>query len=352
MNKISSQFPLTLRHMRIHRSLLHSAAQALLLFGLSGTAQAESTLVEQLRMAKEQGVWVVQQDQTLSGIASALAPDNPERRQRLIRAIFEANKAAAFHKSNPHFLVVGKRLQIPALPLIRIGQVDLAVGEVTAKDLNDRRRTLKGADPVYEGDVLVTVDAATLRVRFDDGALMEVRPRTEVRLVDYQYSDAPGAKRRLLVELIKGGLRSISGLIGKQPGDENRVITPYASMGVRGTDFGALVCSEADCLLNDFVSKPQYGKGSYAGVRTGKVRLANQAGAVNIGQNQFFHVESATKKPDPIPAPRGFFGAPYRSGPQSACWSGGKLRPCVDAETQAAPATAEPQPAKQDLLGP
>ncbi|HWY23269.1 MAG TPA: hypothetical protein VNX47_00020, partial [Nevskia sp.] len=66
-------------------------------------------------------------------------------------------------------------------------------------------------------------------------------PASPVPLVTAQQETQNGASRAFF-SLLKGGFRSISGLIGKLNHDEYRVSTPVATIGIRGTDYLVVIC--------------------------------------------------------------------------------------------------------------
>lgn len=55
-----------------------------------------------------------------------------------------------------------------------------------------------------------------------------------------------GETSRAFFRLLKGGFRSVSGLIGKANHEDYRVSTPVATIGIRGTRYGARLC-QGDC---------------------------------------------------------------------------------------------------------
>lgn len=59
-------------------------------------------------------------------------------------------------------------------------------------------------------------------------------------------SESEGETSRAFFRLVKGGFRSVSGLIGKVNQDDYRVSTPVATIGIRGTRYGARLC-QGDC---------------------------------------------------------------------------------------------------------
>jgi hypothetical protein len=59
---------------------------------------------------------------------------------------------------------------------------------------------------------------------------------------------AGGGSGKSFFSLIKGAMRSVTGLIAKADPQTYRVATPVATMGVRGTDFKLVYCNN-DCAL-------------------------------------------------------------------------------------------------------
>jgi hypothetical protein len=122
-----------------------------------------------------------------------------------------------------------------------VGRVAMIKGEVKAKDTQLKERLLDKGGPVYLGDTLATTDKAFVVVVFRDDTRLTLRPSSEVILKDYflgQQGDA--GKGRYVTELLKGGLRSLTGNIGKQNPDGFKVTTSSATMGIRGTGFDVL----------------------------------------------------------------------------------------------------------------
>ncbi|MDP3858880.1 MAG: hypothetical protein Q8Q73_14075 [Stagnimonas sp.] len=68
-------------------------------------------------------------------------------------------------------------------------------------------------------------------------------------------ADSGGETSRAFFRLVKGGFRSVSGLIGKVNQDDYRVSTPVATIGIRGTRYSARLC-QGDCAdWGEIVSK-------------------------------------------------------------------------------------------------
>ncbi len=97
------------------------------------------------------------------------------------------------------------------------------------------------------GDVISTTRNSTVRLRFTDGGETALRPDSRVTVQGYAYNpDAPQADN-LVLSLLKGGLRAITGAIGKRGNvDAYRLQINTVTVGIRGTDYTARMCDN-DC---------------------------------------------------------------------------------------------------------
>jgi hypothetical protein len=70
---------------------------------------------------------------------------------------------------------------------------------------------------------------------------MTVRPNSELIMQTYKYSNG-ASDNSMVMQLLRGGFRAITGLISKGSADAARVQTATATIGIRGTDFDARIC--------------------------------------------------------------------------------------------------------------
>jgi hypothetical protein len=117
-------------------------------------------------------------------------------------------------------------------------RVEFSIGRVSAVDANgDRRRLRKGAS-INVGDSIVT-ERGRVHLRFSDGGYVSLKPNTEFRVDAYQFEEKKASGSRSFFNLLRGGLRAITGLIGKRDRKGYRMRTPAATIGIRGTIFEA-----------------------------------------------------------------------------------------------------------------
>jgi hypothetical protein len=74
---------------------------------------------------------------------------------------------------------------------------------------------------------------------------MTVRPNTELVLQQYQFQEN-SESNSMVMQLLRGGLRAVTGLISKGSPSAARIQTNTATIGIRGTDFDARLCAK-DC---------------------------------------------------------------------------------------------------------
>ena len=106
------------------------------------------------------------------------------------------------------------------------------------------RRVAVGGAGVFQGDTLVTGTDGRMQVKFVDHGLVSLRPDSRFRIDEYDWESVGGTGRSFF-SLAKGGFRAVTGRIGKLHPEKYRIVTPVATLGVRGTDFGAILCAAA-----------------------------------------------------------------------------------------------------------
>jgi hypothetical protein len=95
---------------------------------------------------------------------------------------------------------------------------------------------------VSVGDVISTERDSYAQLRFTDGGQVTLRPNTQVKIEGYSYEDGRPDRDNFAMQLFKGGLRALTGLVGKRSSNRNayRMVTSTATIGIRGTDYSAI----------------------------------------------------------------------------------------------------------------
>ncbi|MBC5781738.1 FecR domain-containing protein [Ramlibacter sp. USB13] len=126
------------------------------------------------------------------------------------------------------------------------GEVEFSRGVGFAQTPGEGPRTLGRGLPLREGDRLTTSEGASAIIKLQDGTRMTVRPNSELVLQQYQFREnAPD--NSMLMQLVRGGFRAVTGLISKGSPNAARIQTSTATIGIRGTDFDARLCTTREC---------------------------------------------------------------------------------------------------------
>ncbi len=126
-----------------------------------------------------------------------------------------------------------------------VGEVEFARGAGFAQTGNQSPRILGKGLALREGDRLTTSDGAAAIIKLSDGTRMTVRPNTEMVIQQFQYREN-ALDNGMVMNLLRGGLRAVTGLIAKGSPDAAKLRTNTATIGIRGTDFDARLCAK-DC---------------------------------------------------------------------------------------------------------
>lgn len=116
------------------------------------------------------------------------------------------------------------------------GTAQFTAGDVQLKRADGGLTPLAKGKDIDSGQAIVTGADGRAQVRFTDGGLVSLQPNTEFKIAS--YVDKLDAKEdRFLVDLLRGSMRAITGLIGKRNRDNYKVNTATATIGIRGSGF-------------------------------------------------------------------------------------------------------------------
>ncbi len=156
-------------------------------------------------------------------------------------------------------------------------------GKPTLTAANGEMRPLLRGAEVSSGDTVNTHDGR-VQLKFRDGASMSLQPETQFRVDKFRYSgqsDQAVAGDGIVMSLLKGALRTVSGWLGKRDRSQYRIGTTVATIGIRGTDFGASMDGSGLTVT------------TYAGL----VEVCSQAGCVDVAPAESVWVRAANEKP-------------------------------------------------------
>lgn len=128
------------------------------------------------------------------------------------------------------------------------GKVHFARGDVSALDRAGESRPLAKGDGIDVGDTVVVGAAALAQLKFTDGALVSLQPESSFRVDDYHYEGKIDGNEKGSFSLLRGGMRTITGAVGRQNRDNYKVDAVVATIGIRGTEYTARLDASAESL--------------------------------------------------------------------------------------------------------
>lgn len=128
-------------------------------------------------------------------------------------------------------------------------------GILSVKKSNGEEKVLSLSSKVDEGDILTTQADTYARVHFIDHTEVVLRPNTQFKIDAYHFEEGKPEKDRSILSLIQGGLRSVTGLLGKRSKDQYKLNTPAATIGIRGTTYIANFIPENTVTFDEYCKK-------------------------------------------------------------------------------------------------
>jgi hypothetical protein len=177
-------------------------------------------------------------------------------------------------------------------------------GVLTAKHTDGSTTMLASKSSVMQGDVLVTEANTYARLKFIDNADMVMRPSSHIFIEHYVYDVDHPEHDIVSIQLLSGGLSSVTGLIGKRNHDAVRFETPAGNIAVRGTTFVAKVICQTTCagVPTQATVSAASAPGLYVQVLDGLIAVSNTGGTQNFAAGQFGFTASIATPPVIVPA--------------------------------------------------
>jgi hypothetical protein len=187
-----------------------------------------------------------------------------------------------------------------------IGRVLVAVGEVSAVR-GGREIRLQTTSSIEAGDRVRTGASSNAQIRLTDESIVALRPETEFVFTEYRYAGKDDGSERAFFRLLKGGLRTITGFVGRRNHQNYGIETATATIGIRGTHYVLMLC-EQNCLNADGsrAADGLYGNATGFSFGTNRVSATNKTGETVFGVNQPFHVPDINTEPRRLIAPPDF----------------------------------------------
>ncbi len=161
------------------------------------------------------------------------------------------------------------------------GVAQFTAGEVNVRQTDGRTLALAKGGNIDSGQAIVTGGNGRAQVKFTDGGLISLQPNTEFKIANYVDQNDP-KQDRFLVDLLRGSMRAITGLIGKRNRDNYKLTTTTATIGIRGSGF-----------------KVGYNPDGTLGITSelDKIEVCNQSGCVGLVAGESVKVVDSSTPP-------------------------------------------------------
>ena len=122
-----------------------------------------------------------------------------------------------------------------------IGRIIQTAGAVTAVNATGAERQIARGSEIFIGEAITTGPRGSAQLRLIDGAVISLEVDTVFTVDDYEFDGAGGAADTTIMTMARGTMRTLTGVIGDDPADIYEMNTPFASIGVRGTEYAVVV---------------------------------------------------------------------------------------------------------------
>lgn len=171
-------------------------------------------------------------------------------------------------------------------------------GPLAARKADGTTKAITIGSKVDEGDTIVTQKRTYARIKFEDGSEVTLKPESQFKIEKFNFDKTKPNEDSASYNLIKGGLRTITGQIGKRGNqDSYQMKTPSATIGVRGTIYDASYCTGNSCGAIP--------AGLYLAVTDGQVVVTNSSGlqtTLQVRAGQYVYVQNPTTPPVVLPS--------------------------------------------------
>ena len=151
----------------------------------------------------------------------------------------------------------------PSLAQRAQGYVQEVHGNVTGQIGTGSSLQVEKGQTLINNAMIATGPGSYAVLKFEDGTAVLLKENTSFQVQNYDYNPKAPENANAIFNLLRGGLRMITGLVTSRNRNALKVGTPLATIGIRGTEFIAE-------LVNPF----------FIQVINGTIVVTNSAGAV------------------------------------------------------------------------
>ena len=179
-------------------------------------------------------------------------------------------------------MVITQSTHAAPIDVKSVGMVTFVTGDVYITHADKTTALAAKNEALHAGDTIETKNGR-IQLSLMDGGKVSLQPNTIYKINKYEFSGKEDGSEYAFTELVKGGLRTISGLIGHKNRERYQLKTAVATIGIRGTEF------TVNFIDNHLLMTTNHGS----------VDVCNTTGCLNAttGQSIVVNGQGATPKP-------------------------------------------------------
>lgn len=158
------------------------------------------------------------------------------------------------------------------------GRVYVVKGNVFVTQGKNPAHRVTNNEDIVSDTLIRTDDISAALLKFEDGQIVAMQANSSFRVREYRYDAKKAENSSIIFSMLKGGMRFVTGLIGQRRKQSFRLLTPNATLGIRGTEFMVAMV----------------GNSMYSQVQSGKITMTNVAGMTVLGAGQSAVVASSS----------------------------------------------------------
>ena len=157
---------------------------------------------------------------------------------------------------------------------VRFASVWRLRGEVVAAAPGGQTRTLREGDAIFVGESVRSDSNGEAVLKTEDAGIVAVRPGASFAVE--KFSAQGRTTDHMTLRVLGGALRVMTGWIGRVNRSQHLIVTPTASIGIRGTDHEPYV------MTTELATKLMQAEGTYNKVNRGGTTLAAYGRSVDV----------------------------------------------------------------------
>jgi FecR protein len=181
------------------------------------------------------------------------------------------------------WLILPRKSLAQSAPSDVAGTVQRTEGFVRLVGANERNAA--AGTIIREGDRMITTPNSDAIVKLNDGAVIAVRANSEMLFAQQRFNARDPSDSSSVMELVRGALRQVTGLIAKTQPANVRVQTNTATIGVRGTDFETVQIDQQSVAMGTSLQPGNYTQ-VYSGRTVVEGRGSGGSERVEVGAGQ------------------------------------------------------------------